>query len=319
MDPVLTMVGSLPPLAGETEVALRNAVEMQRSHGLEILTDGEQRGDILSMYEGMPGIQESRGVPRVVGRIRPLEDPSRFGKVQDLEFLRKTYPGTPFKLALTGPASFLLACASGGVASAYRGPLDPAMYDDLTEAIRPIAHELGRRGALLQIDEPILSQGMRDYGPALHRIDAIAAEVPREAASIHVCGGLVRSRALDALFRLERLSTLTLAFAGRIESENRGLLEPQRWEDHDLSLGAGCVDVQVAGRNEVMDPKAVENLLRLVAGRVGREHLRFALPDCGFRGTPRELVPDLLTSLAAGFHATFPDAGGARGPLRRDE
>ncbi len=301
------MIGSLPPLAEDPEEALRRAVEMQRRHGLDLLTDGEQRGDILSMYAGLPGIQESRGVPRVVGKIRPLEDPATFEKVRDLDFLRKAYPDARFKVGLTGTASFLLACASGG-SPAYRGPLDPAMYDDLTEAIRPIARELGRRGAVVQIDEPILSQGMRDYRPALKRIDDIASEVPRKDACVHVCGGLVRSKALDALFALERVSTLNLAFAGRVESENRGLLEPRSWEEHDLSLGAGCVDVQVSAPDQVMRPQSVADLLRQITESVGRDRVRYVLPDCGFRGTQADLVPSLLTALAEGFRAVFPDA-----------
>ncbi len=305
MGPELTMIGSLPPLAADPEESLRKAVELQRSHGLGLLTDGEQRGDILSMYAGFPGIRESGGVPRVVGRIRPLDEPAAFEKVRDLDFLRTTYPEVRFKVGLTGPASFLLACASARGSSPYRGPLDPAMHDDLTEAVRPIARELSRRGAYVQIDEPVLSQGMKDYAPALRRIDAIAAEVPRGAVSLHVCGGLVRSRALDALFRLKAVSTISLAFAGRMESENRGLLEPKPWEQYGLSLGAGCVDVQVSSRDQIMRPQAVADLLRDISARAGAEHVRFALPDCGFRGTPSDLVPELLMSLERGFRAAF--------------
>ena len=306
--PLLTTIGSFPPLEGSPESMLQQVVEMQRGHRLDVFTDGEQRGDILSMYARLPGLGTAGGMPRVVGRIRPLEDPAGFEKVRDLEFLRRAFPDAKFKVGLTGPATFFLACVSGGVGPAYRGPLDPAMYDDLTEAIAPIAHEIAHRGAMLQIDEPILSQGMRDYGPALGRLDRIAAEASREAVSIHVCGGLVRSRALDALFRLERVGTLNLAFAGRAERENRALLSAGPWEEHDLRLGAGCVDVQVARPEEVMTPQAVAEVLRQILGRVGRGHLGFVLPDCGFRATPPSLVPGLLKSLVDGFGEVFLEA-----------
>jgi methionine synthase II (cobalamin-independent) len=261
---------------------------------------------MLSLYATLPGIAESGGIPRIVGRIRPLEDPGSFPKIRDLDFLRTAYPDLRFKISLTGPTTFLLACAAKGAGPAYRGPLDSALHDDLTEALRAIAHEVGHRGAFLQLDEPILSQGMRDYAPALRRLDLIASEVPRERTSLHVCGGLVRARTLEALFKLERVSTLSLAFAGRAENENRFLLGRRPWADRDLLLGAGCIDVQVSHRDEVMRPAAVASLLKDLTHRVGNERVGFVLPDCGFRGTPPSLVPALLESLVQGFADAFP-------------
>ena len=306
MRPVLTLIGSLPPFGGAPDEALKAAVEMQRAHGIELLTDGEQRGDMLSPYTEIPGIQEGRGVPRITGRIRPMEDPARFTKVRDLDRLRSLYPGAAFKVSLTGPATFLLACAASGAGPSYRGPMDPSLHDDLTEALGPIARELGRRGASLQLDEPILSQGMRDYGPEIHRLDLLASELPRDRMSLHVCGGLARTKALDALFRLERISVLSLAFAGKAERENRALLEPRSWEDRDLRLGAGCIDVQVSRPEEVMKPSEVAALLREIMRTAAPEHLAFVLPDCGLRATAPDLVPPLLENLHRGFEDVLP-------------
>lgn len=304
--PVLTAIGSLPPPEGPVEDALRGAVEMQRSLGFGLFTDGEPRGDMLSLYAAFPGIEDRGGVPRVVGRIRPLEDPASFAKVRDLEFLQAAYPGIPFKVTLTGPSTFLLASAGTGAGPSYRSALDPSLHDDLASALRPLAHEIGRRGAHLQIDDPILSQGMRDYGPTLQRLDSIAAEVPRERASLHVCGGLARSKAIDALLKLDCVSTLNLAFAGRAERENLALLQGAAWDEHDIALGAGCIDVQIAREAEIMPPGAVAALLRDVAHRVGLERLQYVLPDCGLRATPRELVLRLLENLRTGFELAFP-------------
>jgi len=306
MRPALTTVGSLPPFSGSSDDVLRKAVDLQRAHGSELLTDGEQRGDMLSYYLELPGIAEGRGVPRVVDRIRPMEDPTRFAKVRDLDRVRKLYPEARFKVSLTGPATFLLACAAGGAGPAYRSPLDPALHDDLVDALVPIAREVARRGASLQIDEPILSQGMRDYRPALRRLDLLSSEVPRENASVHVCGGLTRSKVLDALFGLEHVATLNLAFAGRAETENRTLLEPKAWEDHGMGLGAGCIDVQVSRADEVRGSAFVAELLEDVTRRVGAEHVDHVLPDCGLRATPPDLVAPILENLQRGFEQVFP-------------
>ncbi len=306
MRPVLTTVGSLPPFQGPTDEALRKAVTLQKSLGFELLTDGEPRADMLSYYAGIPGIREEGGRPRIVDRIRPLEDPSAFSKVQDLGRIAALYPDSRFKVALTGPASFLLACAGGGAGPAYRGPLDPALHDDLVAALRPIAHEMGRRGAWLQIDEPVLSQGMRDYGSALRRLDTLASEVPRERVTVHACGGHAKSKSLDALLTLERVGTLSLGFAGRQEAENRALLHPHPWEDRGIGLSIGAMDVQVARADEVMPPEAVAALLEDVVRGIGAENVTAVTPDCGLRATPPEIVPTLLENLRRGFERTFP-------------
>ncbi len=301
MPPVLTGIGSLPPVDGPVEPALRSAVELQRVHGFGLFTDGEPRGDMLALYATLPGIELRSGVPRIVGRIRPPDDPAAFAKIRDLDFLRAAYPGLPFKVTLTAPTTFLLACAAAGAGPAYRGALDPALHDDLTEALRPIAHAIGRRGAHLQLDDPILSQGLRDDAPALRRLDAIASEVPRDRASLHVCGGLARSGALDALRRLRSVSTFSLAFAGRQERENLALLRPEPWAEDDRRLGAGCIDVQATDSGGVMSPESVSELLQRIYDRVGEDRVRYVLPDCGLRGTPPALVPRILGNLQAGF------------------
>ncbi len=306
MRPILTTVGSLPPFSGTPEEAIRKAVALQKSHGFELLTDGEPRADMLSYYVGIPGIQDAGGVPRIVDRIRPLDDAAEFSKVRDLERLQVLYPESRFKVALTGPASFLLACAGGGAGPGYRGPLDPRLHDDLVAALTPIAHEIGRRGAWLQIDEPILSQGMRDYSPALRRIETLASEVPRERAVVHVCGGHAKSKSLDALLNLEGVGTLSLGFAGRAEAENRELLHRHPWEDRGIGLGIGAMDVQATRLEDLMRPDAVSALLDDVVRRIGVENVGAVTPDCGLRATPPQIVPTLLENLRRGFDRTFP-------------
>lgn len=305
MRPILTSEGSFPRQSGSPEEAILRAVDFQRRYGLGLLTDGEQRADMLAIYDSLPGIRSVGGIPRIVGRVLPLDDPAGFAKIRDLDFLRKMFPDLRFRVNLTGPTTFAFACASSGAGPAYRNVIDPALHDDLTEAIRPMAREVNRRGADLQLDDPILSQGMRDYGSALQRLDAIASEVPREKTSVHVCGGLIRGKVLDALLRLENVSTLNLAFAGRLERENVPLLARKVWEDRDMFLGAGCISVQIARVEEIMSPEAVTGLLRTIADHVTSERIRYVLPDCGFRATTAEFVPQILENMRRGFDGAF--------------
>lgn len=305
MRPSLTTVGSLPPFPGGPEEALVQAVDLQRRHGFEILTDGEPRADMLSYFAGIPGVRESGGVPHIVGRIRPVEDPALFSKVRDLDRVRHLHPEADVKVSLTGPATFALACGTRAAGSPYRGPMDPALQDDFVDALVPIAREIAHRGAFLQIDEPVLSQGMREYGPAMGRLELLASEAPPERVSVHVCGGLARSKVLSALLGLQRVSILSLAFAGRAEAENRDLLESRSWEDHGKRLGAGCIDVQVSESRQVMEAEAVQGLLEEIVRRTGPEHVAWVHPDCGLRATPRDLAPVVLKNLRRGFERTY--------------
>lgn len=306
MRPLLSSLGSYPRLADETEDAIRKAVELQRANGMGLLTDGEVRGDILHAYAELPGVRVQSGMPRIVGKIQPVDDPSAFSKIRDLAFLQSEYPGMPFKVTFTGPTTFAFSVASTGAGPAYRGAMDPALHEDLAAAIRPLVREAARRGAFIQIDDPFLSQGMRDFTTTLQRLDAIASEAPRDRMHLHVCGGLARGKVMDALLRLERISTLFLAFAGRLERENLDLLDGRAWSDRDMFLGAGCIPVQVAKTEEVSTPKAVADLIGRVSQRIGPDRLRYVLPDCGFRATAKEFVPPILESLRKGFEAAFP-------------
>lgn len=303
--PSLTSIGSLPPQSESAEEALIRAVELQREHGLELLTDGEPRGDMLWPYSTLPGVRFEGGIPRIVGRVRPPEDPAAFVKIRDLEFVQAKFPDAAFKVSLTGPTTFAFAVASTGAGPAYKGAMDPALHDDLTAAIRPIAREVARHGADLQIDDPILSQGMRDFKPALARLEAIASELPRDRASLHVCGNLSRGGVLSALLGLESVSTLYLAFAARLERGNLALLEPRAWRDREMALGAGVVPVQVSEEAEIPGPEAVASLVREIDGKVGPDTLRYVVPDCGLRGTAPALVPKILRNLHHGFREAF--------------
>lgn len=305
MRPTLTTIGSLPPQAAAPREAAVRAVEVQRAHGVELFTDGEQRGDMLALYESLPGVHVEGGKPRIVDRIRPPEDPAQFSKIQDLAYLRARFPDCRFKVSLTGPTTFIFASASTGAGPAYRSAMDPSLHEDMTEAIRVIAAEVNRSGADLQVDDPLLSQGMRDFGPTLDRLDRIASEVPRERASLHVCGGLGRGKVLESLLRLNRFGALDLAFAGSAERGNLELLRPEDWRDRGLHLGAGVANVQVTRQEEVTPAETVAQLLGRLDGRMGRDCLRFVMPDCGLRATALEFVHPILSNLRTGFEQAF--------------
>ncbi len=296
-----TTIGSLPRFADGIEDALAKAVEFQRASGLDLLADGEQRTDMISYFaESFEGLAVRNGFPVVTGKIGLKDAPEDFTKVKDLAVLRRLFPDVSPKVAITGPTTLGMTCASRKVESHYRGLADFALYEDIAEALAPVAKALTDGGAYLQIDEPFLSQGFKDLPARVSLLDRVARGLPRERVSVHVCGYIGRFGVLGHLARLESVSTLSFAFAGRLEEPNIGHLERAPFEENGKRLGAGCISVTPMSEPEVQTPDQVRSKLADICGRVGRENVAYAHPDCGLRATKKELVPIILRNMRAG-------------------
>ncbi|MEW5748388.1 MAG: hypothetical protein AB1793_06360 [Candidatus Thermoplasmatota archaeon] len=296
-----TTIGSLPRYSEDIGEALGKAVEFQRAMGLDLLTDGEQRTDMITYFaEAFEGLQVRGGFPVVTGRIGLRGAPDEFTKVKDLDLFRRRFPDIAPKVAITGPTTLGMTCASRKVESHYRGLSDFSLYQDSAAALAPIAKALVDRGAHVQIDEPFLSQGFKDLPERVALLDEVARGLPRERVSVHVCGFIGRFGVVGHLLRLRDVSTLSFAFAGRLEEPNIGHVERQAFERHGKRLGAGCISVTPMSEAEVHTPEQVRSKLADISGRVGRENVAYAHPDCGLRATKKELVPIILRNMRAG-------------------
>src|SRR3989304_3859883 len=173
MRPLLTSEGTFPRQASDPAEAMVRAVEFQQRHGLQLITDGEQRDDMLSLYGTLPGVQVTGGIPRIVDRIRPPEDPAQFPKIRDLDFLRARFPDVRFRVNLTAPTTFAFACASTGAGPAYKSAVDPRGHDD-----PPRAH------ALPAPPPPPSARPSTGAGPAYKRaVDRRLRDAPPEASA----------------------------------------------------------------------------------------------------------------------------------------
>jgi len=296
-----TTIGSLPRFDDDIEVALGKSVEFQRAFGLDLLADGEQRTDMISYFaESFQGLEVRNGFPVVTGKISLTGSPKDFTKVKDLATLRRRFPDVSPKVAITGPTTLGMTCAARKVESHYKGLSDFSLYEDIAVAIAPVAKALAEGGAHVQIDEPFLSQGFRDLPARVALLDRVAGGLPRDRTSVHVCGHVGRFGVVDHLLRLERVSVLSFAFAGRLEEPNIGHVDRAPFEEHGKKLGAGCISVTPMSESEVQTPDQVRSKLGDICGRVGRENVAYAHPDCGLRATKKELVPLILTNLRAG-------------------
>ncbi len=295
-----TTIGSLARFVPDLHESIDKALAYQREHGLDLLTDGEQRTDMVSYFaESFEGLGFEGGAPVVLGKVSLRDGPESFSKVKDLEYIRSKHPDLRVKIAITGPTTLGMTCGSRKIESHYRNIMDFELYRDIAAALAPVAKALADRGAYVQIDEPFLSQGYRDVKARVELLDQIADGLPRDRTSVHVCGFVGRPGLVDHLLALENVSVLSFGFAGRIERPNIEHM-PNTFEVNGKKLGAGCISVTPMSEAEVGTPEDVASILGKLSGRIGRDNIAYAHPDCGLRATNKALVPLILKNMRAG-------------------
>jgi 5-methyltetrahydropteroyltriglutamate--homocysteine methyltransferase len=296
-----TTIGSLFKFSEDLHESIDRALEFQISHGVDVVSDGEQRADMVSYFaESFEGLAVEAGLPVVLGKIAIRNGPESFSKVKDLEYIRSKHPDLKIKLALTGPTTLGMTCGGRKIKSHYKNIMDFDLYEDIAIALAPIAKALADRGAYVQIDEPFLSQGYKDLAARVDLLDYVANGLPKDKVSVHVCGFIGGFGVVDHLLKLENVSTLSFAFAGRIENRNIQHVSRSAFEDADKKLGAGCIAVTPMNESEVSTPNSVVAKLKEIAAKVGRENIAYAHPDCGMRATNKSLVPIILRNMRAG-------------------
>lgn len=302
MSPLTTTtIGSLFRFDPDLHKSIEMALEFQREHGIDIFSDGEQRTDMISYFaESFTGLAVENGQPIITGKIALRGSPEDFSKVQDLDYILSEHPDLKIKVALTGPTTLGLTCGSRKIRSRYRNLMDFSIYEDIAEALRPIAKAVIDRGAYLQIDEPFLSQGYRDLAQRVKLLDHVTEGLLRDKVSVHVCGFVGGFGVVRHLVGLDNVSVLSFGFAGRIEKPNIEHVSRKYFEDYDKKLGAGCIAVTPVSESQVDPQEAVSRRLQDIANKVGRENMAYAHPDCGMRATDKSLVPSILSNMRAG-------------------
>ncbi|HEX7393203.1 MAG TPA: hypothetical protein VF374_09705, partial [Thermoplasmata archaeon] len=95
-----TTIGSLFRFNPDLQNSIEGALQFQLEHGIDILSDGEQRADMVAYFaESFEGLGVENGTPVVMGRISLKNGPEEFSKVKDLEFVRTRHPDLRIKVA----------------------------------------------------------------------------------------------------------------------------------------------------------------------------------------------------------------------------
>ncbi len=268
-----TVVGSYPvvkagglkslfdPLAG----AVGTAVTDQIGAGIDIISDGQVRGDMISAFTSkLPGIREQE----VIGKIQPA---AAAITAADTKYARSKFPKV--KGIITGPTT--LAHGLHISTPMYRSKEEVAL--DLAAALVTEARALEATGiTLLQIDEPILSTGIADLGIAKQAVEHIASSV-RVPTCMHVCGNL--ANVLDEILKFN-VNVLDFEFSNN--PQNLDILS--RRDLDGKMLGYGCVD----SSSETVE--TVSEIKKRIEKGVEYFDPKILLidPDCGMRMRSRE-------------------------------
>jgi 5-methyltetrahydropteroyltriglutamate--homocysteine methyltransferase len=270
IDKVLatTVVGSYPVVKGSglrglfdpLHAAVETAVADQIAAGIDIISDGQVRGDMIQVFaSALPG---SKG-QEIIGKVQSASGPITVG---DTKYARAK--AAKVKGIITGPTT--IAHSLHISTPMYRNREELAL--DIAAALVPEAKALQAAGVtLLQIDEPIFSTGMADLTVGKQAIDLITASL-RIPSCMHVCGNL--GNILDEILKFN-VNVLDFEFANN--HANLDLLS--RRDLAGRMIGYGCVDSSIERIETVSEiKKRIEKGIEIFDPRV-----MLIDPDCGMR------------------------------------
>lgn len=287
-----TVIGSYPLSYDQLgPQAIVHAVEEQVAAGVQLVSDGQTRADMVSVYAGVLNGTELKGEGgdrklHIIGKIG-LGDTSKM--VDDFKLARKTAgKRAQAKAILTGPVTLAFSCVLD--TKQYGGFRDRELYMDLARALSGLSARYREAGARhLQVDEPFFSVGV-PMELAKEAVEHIACAFDGEAA-LHVCGDV--SRIFDGLLDFKGVRLLSHAFAGN--ASNLGLVTRRKLADAGKVIGFGCIDT---ASESVETAGEVAALLRKGIELAGRENM-VVHPDCGMRALPHAVARAKLEAMCA--------------------
>jgi len=273
--------------------AMEQAVKDQVNAGIDLISDGQVRGNMLEIFAGsIPGMYVEDNKPFINGKITPLSHSICANDIKralatakkisskfktdltlfDGDVFQENFKG--IKGIITGPTTLTLSSMIEGF---YDKDKKEEVVIDLAWVLKKEAEYLDNAGvAVIQIDEPFLSTGMADLKVARKAVEIISKNLTVPLA-MHVCGDL--NEIWGELLRF-KVDILDGEFAG--QSKNLQILENTNLRGK--KIGLGCVD----NKNDIVERKEqVAEILNKGIESVGKDNI-IADPDCGMRMRTRE-------------------------------
>lgn len=271
--------------------AIEIAVNDQLNAGIDLISDGQVRGDMIELFAGkIPGMTFENNVAKITGKIRPAQFSLGASDLklalETAKKLSESFKGNSkllvngnfnenfkgIKGIITGPTTLALSSRLEG----FYSKKEDAIID-LAGALKKESEYLEDAGAsAIQIDEPFLSTGVADMKTAKKAVGMITEGI-KVPVSMHVCGGVIT--VFDDLVRF-KVDMIDCEFAGI--PGNIGALE-----NTDLKgkkIGFGCINTK---KEEIETRQQVLDCIKRGVNAVGEENMIID-PDCGMRMLSRK-------------------------------
>lgn len=284
-----TAVGGYPPGDLSPKRAIQRAVEDQIAAGIDVISDGQVRGDIISLFAaGIPGFRQAPdGMWELV---EPPDQPGEPLAAADYLLARLLAKNrATVKGIITGPITLALSTRLLP-GTPYDNNSDPLFILRLADILAREAAALVAAGAeIVQIDEPMLPEAIQnglDIDLAEQALRNITAILP--FSLLHTCAD-VRPIAYELL----SMPVAALNIAGA-SIDQLHAFDADDLESAGMRLVYGCVDTQAAAPET---RQVIQARIERALERLGEEHLWLS-PDCGLRLHSREDAQELLGELA---------------------
>ncbi len=283
-DKLLKVLGSYDPFKG----AIRQAVYSQLDTGVDIISDGQVRGDMVSSFSKyIPGFKIEEGNSFIISKIKkPIGEISvkdlLYAKSLIKEYYNGDIPeGKGIKGIITGPSTIV---HSSRITAFYKNK-DDAIIDlahSLKEEVKAIEKKVDP--VYIQVDEPFLSTGMVNMKVAREAIGILRDDLSIPLA-MHVCGTLDGAYKDIANFDVD---ILDFEFAGN--NVNLDILKKNIDLFKGKKIGFGCLD---SSKNIVDSREDTEKLISEGVEIIGEDNIILD-PDCGLRRAPMDVAFDKL-------------------------
>ncbi|HLW00423.1 MAG TPA: uroporphyrinogen decarboxylase family protein [Ktedonobacterales bacterium] len=296
-----TAAGSYPPGDLPPKRAIQQAVEDQIAAGIDLISDGQVRADIISLFAGgIPGFRQARdGVWELVA---PPDVPGEPLVAADYLLARLLAKGrATVKGVITGPITLALSTRLVP-GTPYDGNSDPHLILRLADILGREAAALVAAGAeIVQIDEPMLPEAIQnglEIELAEQALRDVTAIIP--FSILHICAD-VRPIAYELL----TMPVNALNIAGA-RLDTLSAFEANDLESAGMRLVYGCVDTQAPAPDM---RQTIQARIERAVEQWGAEHLWLS-PDCGLRLHSRADAQEILGELADAAQAVraHPDA-----------
>ncbi|MGZ4902705.1 MAG: methionine synthase [Halobacteriota archaeon] len=250
--------------------SIEAAVEDQIEAGIELISDGQVRADMVSLFAAsFPGMKSVQGRSYIVGKIsRPLRSVVAGDLALAEEFAAKR---AKIKGILTGPAT-LSVSSSLSSGTPYKSSLDPHLLGDLATVLRSEAERLIRAGAdALQIDEPVLYN--ISVEKTLPFIDAVAENI-RIPVKLHP--HVASYKDYKQLLTLKNVQVIGIEAAKYPIFLEK--LTKEEFEEHGKQAALGVIDTD-SQEIETLDTvkRRIERGIEVFGDNI------WINPDCGLR------------------------------------